>query len=274
MRRNQGRVDPPSLESGATGRGPRDQRPRSPNEALEPARVTVPQRRHRRQRSEAPQFVKSTVRFLNGALTVALMLALLAGGGIYWLKYQFDRPGPLDHATVVVIPPGNGVNAIAQRLEREGVISDARLFVGASRYFQVNDKLKAGEYEIKKSASMRQVLDTLVEGKAILLKVSVPEGRTSFQIVEVLNAQPELSGEITEIPTEGTLLPDTYKFSRGTDRNELIARMQAHLDMPESKVKVCRGRLFSARDYVTDITEWGYADMTGKGLEERHDPVH
>lgn len=55
---------------------------------------------------------------------------------------------------------------------------------------------------------------------------------------------------------------------------ELMARLTMHLDMPPSNVKVCRGRLFSARDYVTDITEWGYADMTGKGLEEKHDPVH
>ncbi len=56
--------------------------------------------------------------------------------------------------------------------------------------------------------------------------------------------------------------------------DELTGRLQAHLDMPPSNVKVCRGRLFSARDYVTDITEWGYADIIGKGLEERHDPVH
>jgi hypothetical protein len=55
--------------------------------------------------------------------------------------------------------------------------------------------------------------------------------------------------------------------------DELLTRLNAHLDMPASNVRVCRGRLFSARDYVTDITEWGYADMTGKGLEERHDPV-
>ena len=27
------------------------------------------------------------------------------------------------------------------------------------------------------------------------------------------------------------------------------------------------------RDYVIDITEWGYADVVGKGLEERHDPI-
>ena len=56
--------------------------------------------------------------------------------------------------------------------------------------------------------------------------------------------------------------------------DELIGRLQAHLEMPQSNVKVCRGRLFSARDYVTDITEWGYTDIIGKGLEERHDPVH
>jgi hypothetical protein len=55
--------------------------------------------------------------------------------------------------------------------------------------------------------------------------------------------------------------------------DELIARMTAHLDMPESNVRVCRSRLFSARDYVTDISEWGYADIIGKGLEEKHDPV-
>jgi len=56
--------------------------------------------------------------------------------------------------------------------------------------------------------------------------------------------------------------------------DELVSRLQAHMQMPPPHVKVCRGRLFSPRDYVTDITEWGYADIVGKGIEERHDPVH
>lgn len=55
--------------------------------------------------------------------------------------------------------------------------------------------------------------------------------------------------------------------------DELLARMAAHLEMPESNVRVCRGRLFSPRDYVTDISEWGYADIIGKGIAEQHDPV-
>ena len=57
---------------------------------------------------------------------------------------------------------------------------------------------------------MRQVLDTLVEGKSIEHKVTLPEGLTSYQIVQRLMAHPELKGEITEIPPEGSLLPDTY----------------------------------------------------------------
>ena len=52
-----------------------------------------------------------------------------------------------------------------------------------------------------------------------------------------------------------------------------MARLQAHLTMPPPQVKICRGRLFSPRDYVTDISEWGFADVVGKGLEERHDPI-
>jgi hypothetical protein len=55
--------------------------------------------------------------------------------------------------------------------------------------------------------------------------------------------------------------------------DELIDRLRQHLDMPPSKVRVCRGRLFSARDYVTDITEWGYADLVGAGIDEKHDAV-
>jgi UPF0755 protein len=105
--------------------------------------------------------------------------------------------------------------------------ADSRIFVGSAIYFKAQKKLKAGEYEFSKHASMRQVLDRLVEGKAILHKVTVREGITSEQIVAILNRQKLLSGEITSIPAEGSLLPDTYKFSRNISRQDLIERMQA-----------------------------------------------
>jgi len=51
----------------------------------------------------------------------------------------------------------------------------------------------------------------------------------------------------------------------------LIERVQAQAELPPANVKVCRGRLLSPRDYVVDISSWGFADVVGKGLEEKHE---
>ena len=206
-----------------TGRDPRTM-PRSPSELLEPSRAPGPPRR--RQKS-GPRALGRTARVLNGLLTLLLVGMLAVGGLFYFVRVVFDRQGPLDHSTVIVIPKGWGVNEIAARLESEGIISDRRVFMASVYYFSAAKKLKAGEYEVRKSASIRQVLDTLVEGKSILYKVSVPEGLTSFQIAEILRSDPNLVGEVVEIPAEGTILPDTYRYARNTDRQDLLRRMQA-----------------------------------------------
>jgi UPF0755 protein len=164
---------------------------------------------------------------MHNMMTLLFVGVIGLTGLFYFVRAQFDQPGPLNYATVVVIPKGEGLGAIADRLEREDVIADRRIFVASALYFRAQDKLKAGEYAIKKNASIREVLDTLVEGKAILYSQAVPEGLTSMQVVERLKANPELTGPVSEIPAEGSLLPDTYRFAKGTSRDELLARMQS-----------------------------------------------
>lgn len=198
--------------------------PRSPAEALEPGRGPEPPR-GRRRHSGKDGGLRSYLLAANGALTFLLMGALVLGLVLSLIKFQFDKPGPLAHSVVIVIPKRESVNAIAERLKQEGVITDSWVFVASTLYFRVQDKLKAGEYEIPKRASLRQVLDTLVEGRSILYKVTIPEGLTSHQIVQILNRQEKLKGTVSEIPAEGSLMPDTYKFSRNTERQELVARM-------------------------------------------------
>ena len=56
--------------------------------------------------------------------------------------------------------------------------------------------------------------------------VTIPEGLTSEQIVARLSENDIFSGNIREIPREGTLLPETYKFPRGTSREQVVQRMQ------------------------------------------------
>jgi len=53
--------------------------------------------------------------------------------------------------------------------------------------------------------------------------------------------------------------------------DELLGRLQAQAEMPAARMRICRGRLFSPRDYIIDIAEWGFADVVGKGIEERHE---
>ena len=73
-----------------------------------------------------------------------------------------------------------------------------------------------------------------------------------------------------------------FRFAYPTERDnipawlmtELAQRLEAQVTLPAPRVKVCRGRLFSARDYIADITDFGFGDVVGKGLEERHDPIH
>ncbi|MFY9877100.1 MAG: endolytic transglycosylase MltG, partial [Rhodomicrobium sp.] len=209
-------------------RGQRDYSvmPRSPSEALEPERAPEPPRgsRHRGQRP--------VVVFFNRLLTFLLILFPAVAGLFFLIRQQFDRGGPISYPTVFVVAKGEGVSTIARRLEQDGIINGDSLLPGrwifliASRRFGVHDKIKAGEFNIKANASVRDILDTLVEGKSILYSISIPEGLTSYQIAERLKSNADLVGDIDEVPPEGSLLPDTYRFARGTSREELIHRMQ------------------------------------------------
>jgi len=198
--------------------------PRSPTEALEPQRPPEPPVQEEYEDDSHP-----FLRMFDGFFNFIFIVACAAAVVFYFVRVEFDRPGPLQVSTVLVVPKGEGVAAIVDRLDNEGVIADRRIFMTSILYFMYvkgQGTLKAGEYEFGKHATMRQVLDTLVEGKSIQYKVTLPEGWTSQQIVARLVAQPELHGEISEIPPEGSLLPDTYSFGTRDTRENVLARMQ------------------------------------------------
>ena len=91
---------------------------------------------------------------------------------------------------------------------------------------KASSDLKPGEYSFQKNASLRDVIGTIVEGKVVQHAVTIPEGLTSEQIVARLSDNDIFSGSVREMPREGTLLPETYKFPRGTTREQVIQRMQ------------------------------------------------
>jgi UPF0755 protein len=66
----------------------------------------------------------------------------------------------------------------------------------------------------------------MVEGKVIQHSLTIPEGLTSQMIIDKLNQDDLLTGDAPPMPPEGSLLPDTYKYERGTTRSTMIRKMQ------------------------------------------------
>jgi UPF0755 protein len=66
----------------------------------------------------------------------------------------------------------------------------------------------------------------LIVGKSIVHKVTAAEGLTSQMIASIVNSDRELSGTQQPTPEEGTLLPETYLFTRGATRSAIIDKMR------------------------------------------------
>ena len=194
--------------------------PRSPRAALEPEQVPPPPRRSARARNPF-------VVFGNAVFTLILVLMVGIGGVYVYGKQKIEAPGPLREDKIVNIPSRAGMTDIADILQREGVIDNNRwAFIGSVFALKARSELKPGEYLFQKNASLRDVIGTIVEGKVVQHAITIPEGLTSEQIMGRLAENDIFSGSVREIPREGTLLPETYKFPRGTPREQVIARMQ------------------------------------------------
>jgi UPF0755 protein len=193
--------------------------PRSPRTAIEPDTVEIPTRRSK---SARHPFVVIG----NAVISIFVLLAIVAGIALAIGKQRFDAPGPLAEDRVVSIPRGSGIRDIADVLVRDGVIDQPWVFVGGVLVLKAREGLKAGEYQFKAHASIRDVVATIVDGRVVAHQFTVPEGLTSEQIVARLLDDDTLTGNIREIPREGTLLPDTYSFTRGVTREQMIQRME------------------------------------------------
>lgn len=246
---------------------------RSPAERLEPGRA--PSRPRGLEAREPSRFISGAVRFFSGLLTISLVGMLTLSGIGFYVYHQYEAPGPLEAERTIIVPKGEGRREIAERLEREGIIANRWTFIGGHLVQSIMghrkaQDLKAGEYEIAAHASMREVMETIASGKSILYKVTVPEGLTSKQIVERLKGEENLTGEITVAPGEGTLLPDTYQFSKGTSRQEIIETMQSAMDRTISKLWEARSAELPLRSLAEAVTFASIVEKETGQADERH----
>ncbi|WP_417684085.1 endolytic transglycosylase MltG [Roseibium sp.] len=199
-------------------------KPKSPREAIQPEPAPGPPPRSRHVRNPI-------VILINMVISLAVFALIGAGAALYFGKSAFEEAGPLKEDSTVIISSGSGLSGITARLKAQNVIEDTLidelLFNAGVRFYKNATKLKAGEYAFKAGVSMKEVMTDLVEGNAVTHAVTVPEGWTTAQIIRRIQENPVLVGDITDIPPEGALLPETYAFTRGTTRQQIVEQMKA-----------------------------------------------
>jgi UPF0755 protein len=172
----------------------------------------------------------------SGMLTAAVFLLAGVFALVATANREFAVRGPLATDKVVIIERGATTEDIVETLNREGVINRPSFLWAALLWRDITSKFsadganrraKSGEYLFKQASTMTEVIETITSGRSIQHAITIPEGLTSEQIVERIRENELLTGDITSIPQEGSLLPDTYRINRGTSREALLSRMAA-----------------------------------------------
>lgn len=131
--------------------------------------------------------------------TMAQVLEIVTAGGPSSFRFR---------ATYVLRNSGTGQLRLSERDPSTGEVEEIARFA----------------YEEGVPVEYATLVD---EGTPMLYRLVIPEGLTSWQVVQGLMAADFLDGEVVDIPPEGMLAPTTIEVSRGDDRLELLAEMQA-----------------------------------------------
>ena len=175
-----------------------------------------------------------------------IVITLMAGvalAGFFGLRQWLFQRWPVTPPGVqrVTIASGSGVLQVARQLETAGVIGDADRFVALARWREAADKIKAGEYEFAKAATPAEVLERLVAGDVVKLRITIPEGFSLREIAARVAAAGIGTAErfrqaatdsrrlarlgIPGPSLEGYLFPETYIVNSTTTTDELLRAM-------------------------------------------------
>jgi UPF0755 protein len=167
---------------------------------------------------------------------------LVAGAAAVAFLYSQLRPvDPAAEEQAFAIERGVGLAQVAYRLQGQGLIRDARVFVALARYRNLEAALHAGEYLLSPATPADEILEQLVTGRVRSWPVVIPEGLRSHEIAARMEqaglgdaadflaaaSDPALAQQLG-VPAdtlEGYLFPDTYRLPKGLSGRELARIM-------------------------------------------------
>lgn len=184
--------------------------------------------------------------YLVGAVVLSGLVALVAV--VMWYQRHVDPPGRPGAEVAITVEPGMSTGEIGRLLEREGVITSARVF----RYFVKFNGLgtvEAGDYTLHRREDMKTVVETLEGGAEVDkgLPLTIPEGLTVPEVAQRVGTLPGRSADrFLQVASSGTvrsryqppgatslegfLLPETYFFVADDDEEAVLRRMVTAFD--------------------------------------------
>lgn len=193
-------------------------------------------------------------RFLRFLFTIILFAGIAGVLGFVWLMGISKNPGTFDAPRIVLIHSGTGTRAIADTLKSEKIIDNDLAFTLAVLTSGNWGKLQAGEYEFPARATMRIMIDQMAQGQVYQRYITIPEGITVYDALHIIEQANGLSGDITTIPNEGIILPETYAYTHGMTRDGLITRMTADMNKTVQELWAKRPPEFPLKDINAVLT--------------------
>lgn len=177
-------------------------------------------------------------KLLLGLFSGFCSLLLLVGVGWMGLNWYGSQSIIAPEASEFIIEPGDSLGKVVTRLASQQLIEYPQLFDVLARVSGVATDLQAGDYLIPEGVSHRELLGIFVQGQVRYYSVTLVEGRTLQEALEVLNHHPKLIspigvdqlssekegvvGTVEGIDgvegvenLEGLFYPDTYSFEAG-----------------------------------------------------------
>lgn len=171
-------------------------------------------------------------------LLIFLLLALGCILALQELERRWQEPLAVpEDGLVLAVAQGESLRAVANRLHGEGVLPHPSLLIAYGRWTGIDQQIKHGEYLLVDPLDAKMLLELLRSGKVIQYQVTIPEGVTLAQTLDILAAQADLE-RVLEGPAderiqalvapfthpEGLFFPDTYHYARNTTDLELLRR--------------------------------------------------
>lgn len=178
--------------------------------------------------------------------TVLLLIAVALAGMWGW-RLLIESP-PIARAAMPTVEfrvePGEGMGSVARRLAAEDLVVSARRFRLLARVRGVDRGVHAGTYRLAHGVDPRRLLDDLVAGRVLLVRLTVPEGWRLDRITEEVESalevpaeeftaavqDPELLKRVGATSLEGYLYPDTYFFPDGVSGREVVEALVARFE--------------------------------------------